>query len=65
MTHNELLPHSVMCPYCGEYIDVLIDNSVYEQQYVEDCQVCCAPINFHVQIDSDGDAMVRVQTDSE
>ena len=32
------------CPYCGERISVLIDNSVETQQYIEDCEVCCRPI---------------------
>ena len=32
------------CPYCGESISLLIDNSIENQEYVEDCQVCCSPI---------------------
>lgn len=32
------------CPYCGELIDFLIDCSIEQQQYTEDCQVCCRPI---------------------
>ena len=40
----------VNCPYCGEFIDVLIDPSVSEQEYVEDCQVCCNPIIFTVAV---------------
>jgi len=35
--------HSIACPYCGEHIDVLIDASVMQQNYIEDCQVCCCP----------------------
>jgi len=37
---------SISCPYCGEVICVLIDDSVEAQQYIEDCQVCCRPIVF-------------------
>ena len=37
---------NISCPYCGETISVLIDGSVEEQQYIEDCQVCCRPIVF-------------------
>jgi len=34
----------VQCPYCGEPIELAIDSSAGEQAYVEDCQVCCRPI---------------------
>jgi len=32
------------CPWCFEEIAVLIDPSVENQSYVEDCSVCCRPI---------------------
>ena len=50
----------VSCPYCGESLDVLIDCSVDRQNYIEDCQVCCRPIEFHVEVDHEGDATVMV-----
>ena len=38
---------SVSCPFCGEDFTVVIDLSVDgEQSYVEDCFVCCRPIQF-------------------
>jgi len=36
----------ISCPYCGERSIVLVDGSVDEQCYIEDCQVCCRPIVF-------------------
>ncbi len=53
---NELLEQAISCPYCGERIYVLIDCSVHQQNYIEDCQVCCRPINFNVSIDLDTNA---------
>jgi ssDNA-binding Zn-finger/Zn-ribbon topoisomerase 1 len=44
------------CPYCGEPIQLLIDPSVEEQTYVEDCQVCCRPMV--VSATRAGDAMM-------
>ena len=41
----------VQCPYCGERINLLVDCSVPEQQYIEDCQVCCSPITVVVRVD--------------
>lgn len=40
-----------MCPYCWEEISVLLDPSVRQQTYIEDCEVCCRPIEFHVQFE--------------
>jgi hypothetical protein len=35
------------CPHCGEIIDIAIDpGGGEEQEYVEDCSVCCRPILF-------------------
>lgn len=50
----------VSCPYCGERIEVAVDASAGEQDYVEDCQVCCRPISLRVHAD-DADGMVRVE----
>ena len=41
----------VDCPYCGENISVLVDTSVEEQEYYEDCSVCCCPILFIHSLD--------------
>ncbi|MDH3452099.1 MAG: CPXCG motif-containing cysteine-rich protein [Gammaproteobacteria bacterium] len=42
---------AVACPYCGARFTALVDCSVGDQAYVEDCRICCAPINFLVQVD--------------
>ena len=62
---NELSEQSVGCPYCGETITVLIDGSLPEQEYVEDCHVCCRPIFFNVSVDLDGDPTVAVRAENE
>lgn len=64
-TMRELQDRSVHCPYCGESIDILIDGSVAEQDYIEDCQVCCRPINFNVSVGPDGEVRLRATSDSE
>ena len=35
-----------MCPYCGEEISMILDLSVPRQVYIEDCEVCCKPIQI-------------------
>ena len=32
------------CPYCYERISMVLDTSVGKQTYIEDCEVCCHPI---------------------
>ena len=41
------------CPYCGESVEALLDLSGGDQQYIEDCPVCCRPIQFELQTDGD------------
>ena len=62
---NQLTEQSIGCPYCGETIDVLIDSSDVEQEYIEDCQVCCKPINFLVSESINGDVTVNVFSEDE
>ncbi|MBY0471566.1 CPXCG motif-containing cysteine-rich protein [bacterium] len=39
---------SIECPFCGEEITILVDVSVRRQNYIEDCSVCCRPIQLEV-----------------
>lgn len=41
------------CPYCGETVETLLDLSGGDQQYIEDCQVCCRPIIFDLRTDGE------------
>jgi hypothetical protein len=38
--------HFFQCPYCWEEISMILDASVREQTYIEDCEVCCNPIEL-------------------
>lgn len=49
----EELGTEVVCPYCGETISVLVDTSVSSQTYIEDCSVCCRPIQFSAQCEDE------------
>jgi hypothetical protein len=40
---------NVTCPHCGEVFPLQIDTSQSEQSLIEDCSVCCRPINLTVQ----------------
>lgn len=45
---------TIECPYCGEAFETLLDLSAGSASYIEDCRVCCQPIEFDVQIDEEG-----------
>ena len=55
----------IQCPYCGETITVLVDDSAGEQHYIEDCQVCCRPIVVVVRFDDAGDIEVEVRREDD
>ncbi|TXE16597.1 CPXCG motif-containing cysteine-rich protein [Psychroserpens burtonensis] len=44
--------HFFQCPYCWQSISMLIDVSQYQQQYIEDCEVCCNPIQLRISTDN-------------
>ncbi|MBC7660675.1 MAG: CPXCG motif-containing cysteine-rich protein [Chitinophagaceae bacterium] len=52
-------PITVSCPWCGESFITFFDLSAGDQNYIEDCQVCCRPITLHFTISRMG--RVRVQ----
>lgn len=47
-----MLEHFFNCPYCWEEISMLLDPSVRQQVYVEDCEVCCNPIEVAVKFEN-------------
>ncbi|HEY6483419.1 MAG TPA: CPXCG motif-containing cysteine-rich protein [Steroidobacteraceae bacterium] len=52
-----LLPEefvAVQCPYCGERLETRVDLTTNEAGYIEDCQVCCRPIEFALERDAGG-----------
>jgi hypothetical protein len=45
---------TIHCPYCGEAFETRVDASAGSASYVEDCQVCCQPIEMELQVADDG-----------
>jgi hypothetical protein len=42
-----------ICPYCSEEISMVLDTSVGQQTYIEDCEVCCRPIEVRYTVEDD------------
>ena len=49
------------CPHCGAEVSVLLDPTVPAQAYVEDCEVCCRPVE--VAYEADGEAVTAFRAD--
>lgn len=45
---------AIQCPYCGERFETAVDLSAGSFSYVEDCQVCCQPIELVGDVDDAG-----------
>jgi endogenous inhibitor of DNA gyrase (YacG/DUF329 family) len=48
---------TVECPYCGEPFETILDCSGGSQDYIEDCPVCCRPVEFKLEADSNGELL--------
>ena len=60
---SQVAEKRITCPYCGESILIFVDDSVPSQRYIEDCQVCCRPIDLDISVAFDGDIFVMARSD--
>jgi transcription elongation factor Elf1 len=56
------MEHFFICPYCGEQISMVVDHSVRHQTYVEDCEVCCNPIEISCTVQDNAIASFNAKT---
>ena len=40
------------CPYCWQHQLKMVDPSIENQNFIEDCEVCCNPIDFHIKVEN-------------
>jgi hypothetical protein len=45
---------AIQCPWCGERLETHVDLTAGEQTYVEDCQVCCNPMQLSLEFEDNG-----------
>jgi len=62
---NTIETTEVICPYCGEPVEILIDCGTPQQDYIEDCPVCCRPITFAVTISDNEKISVTTEREDE
>ena len=57
---------TIQCPYCGESYETVVDLSAGSQRYIEDCAVCCRPIEIALLVGDDGELTdVSTATDND
>ena len=57
---------AIQCPYCGESYETVVDLSAGSQRYVEDCAVCCRPIEIALNVGDDGELVdLSTRTDND
>jgi len=61
---NSLEDITIDCPYCGESAEITVDCSRARQRYVEDCPVCCAPMEIVVTLDEKGYPAITASRES-
>ena len=47
-----MLEYFFYCPYCWQHISILIDTHLHSQKYIEDCEVCCNPIQISFNVEN-------------
>ncbi len=55
----------IACPYCAESIEIVVDASMEQQQYIEDCSVCCRPIHLIVSVSDVGEIHMQVHDEND
>jgi len=56
-----LVDRAIRCPYCAEAMSIVIDLSAGGQSYIEDCQICCQPMQ--IDFDVSGETLVELKVD--
>jgi len=57
---------TIRCPYCGESFESTADASAGSQHYIEDCAVCCRPIEVYMRVGDNGEILdISTATDND
>ena len=56
---------TVNCPYCGETFTSVINPEDIGNTYIEDCFVCCRPITFIINTNTDGELTIETRDEND
>ena len=55
----------VFCPYCGEPSTLAVGIGEEDEEYAQDCPICCRPWKVRVRYRPDGSADVTIGAEGE
>lgn len=55
----------ITCPYCGETIAAEFERASAELRFIDDCPVCCRPIEFQVRFAARGEWQLTVRREDD
>lgn len=55
-----LAERRIHCPFCDEAMTILLDLSAGAQSYIEDCQVCCQPMQISFESGAEGATELQI-----
>jgi transcription elongation factor Elf1 len=61
MRIDGVIERRIHCPFCAEALEIQLDLSAGDQSYIEDCQVCCQPIQLNYAVDDGNLISIDVQ----
>jgi hypothetical protein len=56
------MEHFFSCPCCGEEISMVLDLSVHQHTFIEDCEVCCNPLEICYVVEGEQIGSFEVRT---
>ena len=63
MAPSLISTHDIHCPYCGEMVDIQVDTSGGSAEFIEDCSVCCRPIEISLRVQANGEIDLTARRD--
>ena len=55
-----LAEYQITCPYCWEVYSLYLEAEATRVELIEDCQICCHPIQLRLEMGFDGEALLQV-----
>ena len=52
---------NVVCPFCGQSFEIVVDTSIASQRFTTDCEVCCRP--FEVLVECEPGEVLSIQAE--
>lgn len=59
--HEPVQEYRLTCPWCWEVYSLWLESEADKVELIEDCQVCCHPIQLRLRTALNGDISLEVE----